>query len=556
MLSLDGGGQLLPFVRTFYGQPSTFLWEDETGEVRNIPQGEGGEQGDPLMPLLFCLAQHALEAVSERLEAGEYLFAYLDDLYVVCGPARVGDAHSILQQELFFHAHISIHQGKTQVWNREGLLQAAAMLVTHDAIVWRGDRNLFDEEQGIIILGTPVGKPEYIFHKLTQKSGVIPVVEDLQAAWLLLLFCAAAISNFLLRTVSPLLTHRYAASHGAQLWRCFSSILRVTDATTPGVAKVIASLPLSKGGLGLRSAVRLRFAAHWSSWADCLHMVKARHSMISGTMVRALASADRSPTIQAVLSCERTLRVSGFDAPNWEDLAEGARPHHDESQEEEPNQPRHGWQKVASMHLESKFISDALWPTLSAQERVLMRSQCGPLSSVAFTAFPTSRLTRFDSQPFRVLLLRRLHFPLSLSARACRCGRPLDAFGHHRSACATSGVLGRRGFPLESAAARVCREAGARVRTNVMVRDLDLLPHDRVDNRRLEVVADGLSLHGGAQLAIDTTFVSPLARDGSVKRGCRPHGRSSSGGSQKAERAHLPGAGRGGWQGQACRPRC
>ena len=140
------------------------------------------------------------------------------------------------------------------------------------------------------------------------------------------------------------------------------------------------------------------------------------------------------------------------------------------------------------MHLESKFISDAIWPTLSAQERALMRSQCGPLSSVAFTAFPTSRLARFDSQPFRVLLLHRLHLPLPLSACACRCGRPLDAFGHHRSACATSGVLGRRGFPLESAAARVCREAGARVPTNV--RDLDLLPHDRVDNRRLEVVAE------------------------------------------------------------------
>ena len=116
----------------------------------------------------------------------------------------------------------------------------------------------------------------------------------------------------------------------------------MTDATTLGLAKVIASLPLSKGGLGLRSAVHLRFAAHWGSWADCLHMVKARHPMISGMMVRALASADRSPTIQAVLSCERTLRDSGFDAPNWEDLAEGARPHQDESQEEEPNQPRHG----------------------------------------------------------------------------------------------------------------------------------------------------------------------------------------------------------------------
>ena len=63
---------------------------------------------------------------------------------------------------------------------------------------------------------------------------------------------------------------------------------------------------------------------------------------------------------------------------------------------------------------------------------------------------------------------------------------------------------------MENAAARVCREAGARVRTNVMVRDMDLVPNDRVDNRRLEVVADGLPLFGGAQLAIDTTLVSAI----------------------------------------------
>ena len=56
--------------------------------------------------------------------------------------------------------------------------------------------------------------------------------------------------------------------------------------------------------------------------------------------------------------------------------------------------------------------------------------------------------------------------------------RPLSACvanhsrGHHRAACATSGVLGRRGFPLESCAARVIR-----------VQDLDLFPGVRVDER-------------------------------------------------------------------------
>ena len=43
--------------------PSEYLWEDDDGEVHKIAQGEGGEQGDPMMPLLYSLGQHrALEA--------------------------------------------------------------------------------------------------------------------------------------------------------------------------------------------------------------------------------------------------------------------------------------------------------------------------------------------------------------------------------------------------------------------------------------------------------------------------------------------------------------
>ena len=51
---------------------------------------------------------------------------------------------------------------------------------------------------------------------------------------------------------------------------------------------------------------------------------------------------------------------------------------------------------------------------------------------------------------------------------------------------------------------------------NVFVRDLDIAIPGVMDNRRLEVVADGLPLFHGAQLAVDTTMVSPLKRDGSA----------------------------------------
>ena len=71
---------------------------------------------------------------------------------------------------------------------------------------------------------------------------------------------------------------------------------------------------------------------------------------------------------------------------------------------------------------------------------------------------------------------------------------------------------------MESAAARICREAGGRVATNVFVRDLDL-PVPVNDGLRLEVVVDGLLVFGGAQLAVDTTVVSSLHCDGSPHRG-------------------------------------
>ena len=68
--------------------------------------------------------------------------------------------------------------------------------------------------------------------------------------------------------------------------------------------------------------------------------------------------------------------------------------------------------------------------------------------------------------------------PLPLSMRTCRCGRQLDMFGHHRAACAVAGVLGKRG-----PAAQVCREAGARVSTNIPVREMDLAAHHNLDGR-------------------------------------------------------------------------
>ena len=72
---MDTGDRVLPFVRRFYGQPSLHIWEDEVGDVQDIPQGEGGDQGDPLMPLLFSLAMHpSLVSTGDLLREAFCLF--------------------------------------------------------------------------------------------------------------------------------------------------------------------------------------------------------------------------------------------------------------------------------------------------------------------------------------------------------------------------------------------------------------------------------------------------------------------------------------------------
>ena len=81
---VPGGDQVLSFVLMFYCTPSTYLWNDSNRDLHQIEQGEGGEQGDALMPLLFSLGQHqALEAVQRQLLLDERLLAFLDDIYTV-----------------------------------------------------------------------------------------------------------------------------------------------------------------------------------------------------------------------------------------------------------------------------------------------------------------------------------------------------------------------------------------------------------------------------------------------------------------------------------------
>ena len=171
--------QRYSFTRMFYGRSSEYLWEMDDGQVHRIPQGEGGEQADPMMPLLYSLGQQgALEAAHSQFTRGERLLAFLDDTFIVTpNAAAVGPAYGSVQDALRNHCGILVHVGKTKIWNRAGnrpvicdALERMARQLDPRARVRRGSQVPTDE-QGIKVLGTPLGHSDFVSQPIADRVG-------------------------------------------------------------------------------------------------------------------------------------------------------------------------------------------------------------------------------------------------------------------------------------------------------------------------------------------------------------------------------------------------
>ena len=99
---------------------------------------------------------------------------------------------------------------KTQVWNMAGIrpeacdvLEQIAQAADPTAVVWRGS-DVPSVQQGIKILEAPLGHPDFVSAHLERTIAEhavllerIPLVPDIQSAWLLLVHCAQARATFI-----------------------------------------------------------------------------------------------------------------------------------------------------------------------------------------------------------------------------------------------------------------------------------------------------------------------------------------------------------------------
>ena len=506
---------MLPLVRAVYSQPSRYWWQDESGHRHEIQQHEGGEQGDPLMPLLFSLAIHnALEEAKREMVDGEELLAFLDDIYILCSPGRTRFLYNVIREKLLNMAGIQLHTGKTRCWNSAGVCPPGIGDLGQD--VW--------SPRGVKVLGTPVGSEEFVREisdlRLEEEQKLwdaIPWIPDLQCGWQVLLQCAGPRCHHFLQTMPPSASLDYAQRHDTGMLGTMESLLGSVPGTQPqkATAHMLATLPMRMGGLGLRSAVRTAPAAFWASWADALPMIATRLPVAAAHIVHSLTREEGSEGCVGELqeAASRLDREGFVMRPDWTALRDGARP--PVVMSAEPGEWQHGWQYHASSASEHNFRETMVLSSACPSDQAHLRSHSGPGSSGILLGAPTGPEFSVLPEHFRTLVLERLRLPLDVVEARCECGTALDTFGRHRAACPHSGRLKRRAVAPERTLARICREAGATVRCNARLRDMNVAVSS-TDDRAIEVLASGLPYHHGAQLAVDITLRSVLTRCGNA----------------------------------------
>ena len=88
--------------------------------------------------------------------------------------------------------------------------------------------------------------------------------------------------------------------------------------------------------------------------------------------------------------------MSGFDCPEWGDVARGLQLGQVALEDPMLGIARRGWQRGAALHAEEQFRTVVVWPRLHPGEQALLRSQSGPLAGVPSSCVPSSAATHFS----------------------------------------------------------------------------------------------------------------------------------------------------------------
>ena len=295
-----GRDKALPSVRQIYSVPSQYFWTDCTGNTHVIHQGEKGEQGDALMPMLYTNTFSPIWTTSTKC---------------VCQKAWVRFCSNFRKLMISMPA-LKFTWGKPRFGTVVVRSRCTCGPPGENLARWKAVHNkvfvCWASQSAMRSLFRPsLGPPR----KSTRRwsNGSIGTGSSASAPTHAQRTPSAASRQLRQSSLQPhMMLPRGSVS------RDFLGISSRTDEVHDW-----ASLPFEMGGCRLRSATRKRVLAHLASWADSLRMIHNRHPKVANTMVRSLSGLTRVRHFTAVASYRVELRALGCNIPEWENLPKG-----------------------------------------------------------------------------------------------------------------------------------------------------------------------------------------------------------------------------------------
>ena len=451
----------LPYALQAYKQPTTLFFGDF-----QLKSECGVQQGDPLGPLLFSIAIHEL-AASLQSELNVW---YLDDVTVGGEPSVVlADLRKI--QSVSQQIGLSLNNSKSEIIIIGGNRQQAESIASEFLDVAPGIKIVPLEEA--TLLGSPLvdeGIPAIIKEKTEALERVRKNLTDIGTHNSLYLLKNCFLLPKLLYTLRTVPTWK-----NPEMLRAFDELQRKileetlnVDINEPRWRQ--ASLPVKKGGLGIRKVEDLALPGYFSS----LHSVRELSSIL--------------------LPGEQTLDIGmSYQAAALWEVASGttALPSEPEKQQ--------SWDRAIAQQTYQSLIQGS--NSVADQARLFAAS--GGYSGAWLEAIPISAVgTKLDNESVRIAVSLRLGSRVCVPHN-CKCSAVVQSNGLHGLDCRKSAGRHARHSELNSV---IHRTLTALNQPSL----LEPVGMTREDGRR----PDGMTLfpwYQGKPLVWDATCVSTLA---------------------------------------------
>ena len=428
--------EIYPFIWQCYSTPSALLFGDHI-----IQSSSGVQQGDPLGPALFSLSlQPLVDSLSSELNIW-----YLDD-GTIGGSVEdvINDLKTIIHQSP--HLGLELNASKCEVILGEMDLSSANVALAMLREV-APDVHLLQRDTATL-LGAP------LFHSALSSSlrSKIHVLERLTSrleclhahdALFLLKNCLAIPKLMYLLRSSP----AWQASEDLEAFDAvlYQSIQSICNINLDSATWLQATLPTSKGGLGIRRASDVALPAFLASCHSTQELVNA---------VLPEGEPDTESLLQDAMDC-------------WEEKVDQSPPC------TEYRKKQSSWDDP----LVEQTFNSLLAATVDPSSKARLLATATKESGAWLNVLPAAHLgTKLDDDSIRIATGLRLGANI-VEEHTCVCGSTVKKLGHHGLSCRRSGgrisrhhtanetirrALVSGGVPAVLEPVGVCREDGKR----------------------------------------------------------------------------------------------